>query len=50
VSLIIQTTASSGAACYAAIEVAKRLTPEDAVVCIISDTGERYLSSDVFAF
>jgi cysteine synthase A len=41
---------SSGAACYAAIEVAKRLTPEDAVVCIISDTGERYLSSDVFAF
>ena len=41
---------SSGAACYAAIEVAKRLTPEDIVVCIISDTGERYLSSDVFAF
>jgi cysteine synthase A len=41
---------SSGATCYAAIEVAKRLTPEDAVVCIISDTGERYLSSDVFAF
>ncbi|APH04031.1 cysteine synthase A [Bacillus weihaiensis] len=41
---------SSGAACYAAIEVAKRLTPEDVVVCITCDTGERYLSSDVFAF
>lgn len=41
---------SSGAACYAAIEVAKRLTPDDVVVCITCDTGERYLSSDVFAF
>ncbi|WP_198025750.1 cysteine synthase A [Bacillus sp. J37] len=39
---------SSGAACFAAIEVAKRLTPEDVVVCITCDTGERYLSSDVF--
>lgn len=41
---------SSGAACFAAIEVAKRLTPEDVVVCITCDTGERYLSSDVFDF
>jgi len=41
---------SSGAACYAAIEVAKRLTPNDVVVCMIADTGERYLSSDVFSF
>ncbi|MDQ0231226.1 cysteine synthase A [Metabacillus malikii] len=41
---------SSGAACYAAIEVAKRLTPDDVVVCMIADTGERYLSSDVFQF
>jgi cysteine synthase len=41
---------SSGAACYAAIQVAKRLTPEDVVVCIACDTGERYLSSDVFDF
>jgi cysteine synthase len=41
---------SSGAACYAAIEVAKRLTPDDVVVCITCDTGERYLSSDVFSF
>ncbi|MED4401249.1 cysteine synthase A [Metabacillus fastidiosus] len=41
---------SSGAACFAAIEVAKRLTPEDSVVCIICDTGERYLSSDLFDY
>lgn len=41
---------SSGAACFAAIEVAKRLSPEDIVVCITCDTGERYLSSDVFAY
>ncbi|WP_299089239.1 cysteine synthase A [uncultured Metabacillus sp.] len=41
---------SSGAACYGAIKVAKRLTPDDVVVCMIADTGERYLSSDVFHF
>jgi len=41
---------SSGAACFAAIEVAKRLSPEDIVVCMTCDTGERYLSSDVFAY
>ncbi|WP_156509813.1 pyridoxal-phosphate dependent enzyme, partial [Rossellomorea aquimaris] len=41
---------SSGAACYAAIEVAKRLSPDDVVVCIACDTGERYLSSDLFRF
>ena len=41
---------SSGAACYAAIEVAKRLSPDDVVVCIACDTGERYLSSDIFDF
>ncbi|MBS2970073.1 cysteine synthase A [Metabacillus sp. KIGAM252] len=40
---------SSGAACFAAIEVAKRLTPEDTVVCIACDTGERYLSTDLFS-
>ena len=39
---------SSGGACFAAIEVAKRLSPEDVVVCIACDTGERYLSSDLF--
>lgn len=41
---------SSGAACYAAIQVAKRLTPDDVVICIACDTGERYLSSDVFDY
>ena len=39
---------SSGGACFAAIEVAKSLTPNDVVVCIASDSGERYLSSDLF--
>lgn len=38
---------SSGAACYAAIEVAKKLSPDQVVVCIACDTGERYLSSEI---
>jgi cysteine synthase A len=41
---------SSGAACFAAMEVAKRLTPNDVVVAIACDTGERYLSTDLFQF
>jgi cysteine synthase len=41
---------SSGAACYAALEVAKQLKPDEVVVCIACDTGERYLSSDLFEF
>ncbi|ASS90453.1 MAG: cysteine synthase A [Bacillaceae bacterium] len=41
---------SSGAACFAAIQVAKRLSPDDVVVCMTADTGERYLSSDLFLF
>lgn len=41
---------SSGAACFAAINVAKQLSPDDVVVCIACDTGERYLSSDLFTF
>lgn len=41
---------SSGAACYAAIQVAKTLRPNDVVVCMTADTGERYLSSDLFRF
>lgn len=41
---------SSGAACFAALEVAKRLSPEDVVVAIACDTGERYLSTDLFEF
>ncbi|MBU9713741.1 cysteine synthase A [Evansella tamaricis] len=41
---------SSGAACYAALQVAKRLSPDDIVVAIACDTGERYLSTDLFEF
>ncbi|MGY3715302.1 cysteine synthase A [Sutcliffiella cohnii] len=41
---------SSGAACFSAIEVAKRLNKDDIVVCIACDTGERYLSTDLFTF
>lgn len=41
---------SSGAACFSAIEVAKRLDKDDIVVCIACDTGERYLSTDLFTF
>jgi cysteine synthase len=41
---------SSGGACFAALEVAKRLSPDQVVVCIACDTGERYLSSDLFQF
>ncbi|WP_343799403.1 cysteine synthase A [Bacillus carboniphilus] len=41
---------SSGASCFAAIEVAKTLKPGEVVVCIAPDTGERYLSSDLFQF
>ncbi|WP_082232510.1 cysteine synthase A [Halobacillus massiliensis] len=39
---------SGGAACWAAIEVAKRKNPGDVIVCIAPDTGERYLSGDLF--
>ncbi|VEF48195.1 putative cysteine synthase A [Bacillus freudenreichii] len=39
---------SSGASVFAALQVAARLTPEQSVVCIAPDTGERYLSSDLF--
>ncbi|MDG6994748.1 MAG: cysteine synthase family protein [Nitrososphaerota archaeon] len=36
---------SSGAAVYAALKVAPRFGPEDNIVVIIPDTGERYLST-----
>ena len=39
---------SAGAATYAALLVARRLGPGHRVVCIAPDTGERYLSSDLF--
>ncbi|AYC28503.1 cysteine synthase A [Paenisporosarcina cavernae] len=39
---------SAGASVYAAIEVAKRLGKGKKVVCIAPDTGERYLSMDLF--
>ncbi|WLR50363.1 cysteine synthase A [Bacillus tianshenii] len=41
---------SAGAACYAALEVAKRKSPDEIVVVIAPDTGERYLSGDLFDF
>ncbi len=40
---------SSGAACNAALKVASRLSSDQIVVCIGCDTGERYLSSDLFS-
>lgn len=39
---------SAGAAVYAAIEVAKRLGKGNNVLCIAPDTGERYLSMNLF--
>ncbi|WP_158736526.1 cysteine synthase A [Alteribacillus sp. YIM 98480] len=41
---------SSGAACFAAMETAKHMSPSEAVVAIACDTGERYLSTDLFDF
>ncbi|MED5049052.1 cysteine synthase [Bacillus siamensis] len=41
---------SSGAACFAAIETAKRLPSEQIVICMTADTGERYLSTDLWSF
>lgn len=41
---------SSGAAVHGAIEVAKKLSKDDIVVCMTCDSGERYLSSDLFQF
>ncbi len=39
---------SSGAACAAAIEVARRLAPGAVVLAIFPDTGERYLRTNLF--
>ena len=40
---------SSGAAVWAALQVAKELGPGKTVVVVLPDTGERYLSTDLFA-
>lgn len=41
---------SSGASVFTALRMAKQLSPDDVVVCITADTGERYLSGDLFDF
>jgi cysteine synthase A len=40
---------SSGAACFAALNVAKDLGPGKNIVVMLPDLGERYLSTDLFA-
>lgn len=40
---------SAGAAVHTALGIARRLGPGHRVLCIAPDTGERYLSSDLFA-
>jgi cysteine synthase A len=39
---------SSGAACWAAVKVATELGPKEVVVTVLPDTGERYLSAELF--
>lgn len=39
---------SSGAACCAALQIARRLGPGKVVATVFSDTGERYLTTDLF--
>lgn len=41
---------SSGAAIYAAIEVAKKLGKEKKVLTLLPDNGERYLSTELYQF
>lgn len=40
---------SGGASVFAAIQVANKLEKDDLVICIAPDSGERYLSSDLFS-
>jgi cysteine synthase A len=40
--------ASAAAAAYYAVEIAKKLPSSARVLCLAPDTGERYLSSDLF--
>ncbi|MCJ7561688.1 MAG: pyridoxal-phosphate dependent enzyme, partial [Thermoplasmata archaeon] len=39
---------SSGAATYAAIQIAEEMGKGKTVVVLLPDTGERYLSTDLF--
>lgn len=39
---------SSGAACCAALQIARRLGPGKVVTTVFPDTGERYLTTDLF--
>jgi len=39
---------SSGAACFAALEVAKKMKKGSTIVVILPDTGERYLSTGLY--
>ena len=41
--------ASGAASAFFAVEVAKKLPATAKVLCLAPDTGERYLSSDLFA-
>lgn len=40
---------SGGASVYAALTIASQLDPSQTVVCIAPDSGERYLTSDLFS-
>lgn len=40
---------SGGASVYTAVQAAKQYGPDDVIFCIIPDTGERYLSGDLFS-
>ncbi len=41
---------SSGAACYSALEIAQELGKGNDVVVILPDTGERYLTTELFLY
>ncbi|MBO0453474.1 cysteine synthase A [Candidatus Enterococcus murrayae] len=41
---------SSGAALFAAMEVAKKMGPDQKVLVLLPDNGERYLSTELFQF
>ncbi|MFX0096751.1 MAG: pyridoxal-phosphate dependent enzyme, partial [Candidatus Hodarchaeota archaeon] len=39
---------SSGAAVWAALQIAKNAAPRDNIVVVLPDTGERYLTTALF--